>query len=203
MSLVGPRPERPEFLPSLERAFPDYRRRLAVRPGVTGLAVGDPVMGLLGVVGPEAVVDARLLTVLPPGWSLVQAAGAPAVYLTALYALSVLAGVKAGQQVLIHAATGGVGMAAVALARHWGLEVFATASRGKWDTLRAMGFDDDLSIAAHKAVREMVDFLVTEKHLSRDDAYMLTSVAGDVDITELVDRNKGVHVMMPKAIFAK
>jgi len=67
----------------------------------------------------------------------------------------------------------------------------------------AMGFDDDLSIAAHKAVREMIDFLVNEKHMSRDDAYMLTSVAGDVDITELVDRNKGVHVMMPKAIFAK
>jgi acetamidase/formamidase len=65
----------------------------------------------------------------------------------------------------------------------------------------AMGFDDDLSIAAHKAVREMVDFLVNEKHLSRDDAYMLTSVAGDVDVTEVVDRNKGVHVMLPKAIF--
>jgi acetamidase/formamidase len=66
----------------------------------------------------------------------------------------------------------------------------------------SMGFDDDLSIAAHKAVREMVDFLVAEKHLSRDDAYMLTSVAGDADITEVVDRNKGVHVMMPKAIFS-
>jgi lipopolysaccharide/colanic/teichoic acid biosynthesis glycosyltransferase len=38
MSLVGPRPERPEFLPGFEREFPDYRRRLAVRPGVTGLA---------------------------------------------------------------------------------------------------------------------------------------------------------------------
>jgi len=67
----------------------------------------------------------------------------------------------------------------------------------------AMGFDDDLSIAAHKAVREMVDFLVSAKGLSRDDAYMLVSVAGDVDVTEVVDRNKGVHVMMPKAIFAK
>jgi acetamidase/formamidase len=65
----------------------------------------------------------------------------------------------------------------------------------------AMGFDDDLSIAAHKAVRNMVDFLVDEKHLTRDDAYMLTSVAGDVDVTEVVDRNKGVHVMLPKAIF--
>ena len=47
----------------------------------------------------------------------------------------------------------------------------------------------------------MVDFLVREKHLSRDDAYMLISVAGDIDITELVDRNKGVHVMLPKGIF--
>jgi len=65
----------------------------------------------------------------------------------------------------------------------------------------AMGFDDDLSIAAHKAVREMVDFLVAEKHLSRDDAYMLVSVAGDLDVTEVVDRNKCMHVMLPKAIF--
>jgi acetamidase/formamidase len=67
----------------------------------------------------------------------------------------------------------------------------------------SMGFDDDLSIATHKAVREMIDFLVENKKLSRDDAYMLVSVAGDVDITEMVDRNKGVHVMLPKAIFTK
>ncbi|HXI86241.1 MAG TPA: acetamidase/formamidase family protein [Parvularculaceae bacterium] len=67
----------------------------------------------------------------------------------------------------------------------------------------AMGFDDDLSVATHKAVRNMIDFLVSEKGLSRDDAYMLTSVAGDADITEIVDHNKGVHVMMPKGIFKK
>lgn len=65
----------------------------------------------------------------------------------------------------------------------------------------AMGFDDDLSEAARIAVRQMVEFLVNEKHMSRDDAYMLTSVAADVDISELVDGNKGVHVMLPKAIF--
>jgi acetamidase/formamidase len=47
----------------------------------------------------------------------------------------------------------------------------------------------------------MIDFLATEKKMSREDAYMLISVAGDVDITELVDGNKGVHVMLPKAIF--
>ena len=44
---------------------------------------------------------------------------------------------------------------------------------------------------------------MTVQGLSHDDAYMLTSVAGDVDVTEVVDRNKGVHVMMPKAIFGK
>lgn len=49
----------------------------------------------------------------------------------------------------------------------------------------------------------MVGFLVAEKQLSRDDAYMLVSVAGDLSITQVVDRNKGVQVMMPKGIFRK
>ncbi|KCN43185.1 polyketide synthase Pks7 [Mycobacterium tuberculosis BTB05-660] len=113
-----------------------------VGPGVTGLAVGDRVMGLLGLVGSEAVVDARLVTMVPAGWSLVEAAAVPVAFLTAFYGLSVLAEVAAGQKVLVHAGTGGVGMAAVSLARYWGAEVFVTASRAKWDTLRAMGFDD-------------------------------------------------------------
>ncbi len=66
----------------------------------------------------------------------------------------------------------------------------------------SMGFDDDLSIATHRAVREMVDFLVTEKGLGRDDAYMLASVAGDLHVTEVVDRNKGVHMALPKSVFS-
>jgi acetamidase/formamidase len=65
----------------------------------------------------------------------------------------------------------------------------------------SMGFHQELYEATRIAVREMIDFLVSDKHLSRDDAYMLISVAGDVDITELVDGNKGVHVLVPKAIF--
>jgi acetamidase/formamidase len=64
-----------------------------------------------------------------------------------------------------------------------------------------MGFNDDLNASATLAVREMVDFLVSEKHLSREDAYQLASVAADLHITELVDGNKGVHMMIPKAIF--
>ncbi|OBF44773.1 polyketide synthase [Mycobacterium sp. 852002-50816_SCH5313054-b] len=113
-----------------------------VGPGVTGLAVGDAVTGIIGLTGSEAVVDERLVVRVPAAWSLVEAAGVPVVFLTALYGLSDLAKLRAGERVLVHAATGGVGMAAVQLARHWGAEVFATASRGKWDTLRAMGFDD-------------------------------------------------------------
>ncbi|WP_353229067.1 acetamidase/formamidase family protein [Novosphingobium sp.] len=67
----------------------------------------------------------------------------------------------------------------------------------------AMGFDDDLSNATRKALRNMIDFLINAKGMSRDDAYMLISVAGDVEVTELVDRNKGVHVVLPKALFTK
>ena len=64
-----------------------------------------------------------------------------------------------------------------------------------------MGLNDDLNACATLAVREMIDFLMTEKHLSRDDAFMLASVAADLHITELVDGNKGVHMMLPKSIF--
>ena len=70
------------------------------------------------------------------------------------------------------------------------------------DAYIAMGFDDDLSNATRKALRNMIDFLVSTKGMSRDDAYMLISVAGDLEITQLVDRNKGVHVVMKKALFS-
>jgi len=66
-----------------------------------------------------------------------------------------------------------------------------------------MGLHEDLNEATKLATREMIDFLVTNKHLSRDDAYMLTSVAADLSITQLVDGNKGVHAMIPKAIFKR
>jgi acetamidase/formamidase len=52
-------------------------------------------------------------------------------------------------------------------------------------------------------VRQMIRYLMEEKKLSQEDAYMLCSVAADVDITELVDGNVGVHVLLPKAVFMK
>ncbi|WP_189136072.1 polyketide synthase dehydratase domain-containing protein, partial [Wenjunlia tyrosinilytica] len=113
-----------------------------VGPGVSGVAVGDRVMGLIpGAFGPVAVADARTVVRIPAGWSFAQAASVPIVFLTAYYALTELGGVQAGESVLVHAAAGGVGMAAVQLARHLGAEVFGTASVGKWPTLHASGLD--------------------------------------------------------------
>jgi acetamidase/formamidase len=65
----------------------------------------------------------------------------------------------------------------------------------------AMGIDKDLTRATKLAVRQAIELLVQMKGMSREDAYQLVSVAGDVDITQLVDGPYGVHVMIPKAIF--
>jgi len=67
----------------------------------------------------------------------------------------------------------------------------------------SMGCDRDLNAATHIAVREMIRYLVDERKLSQADAYMLCSVVADVNITQLVDGNVGVHVLLPKAIFVK
>jgi len=66
-----------------------------------------------------------------------------------------------------------------------------------------MGLHEDLNEATKMAVREMINFLTKEKHLTREDAYMLASVAADLHITQLVDGNKGVHMMISKEIFHK
>jgi acetamidase/formamidase len=65
----------------------------------------------------------------------------------------------------------------------------------------SMGTDVDLTAATRIAIQEMVDFLVQAKQLDRHSAYQLTSLAGDVAITQLVDGTMGVHVKMPKTIF--
>ncbi|MFD3663674.1 SDR family NAD(P)-dependent oxidoreductase [Streptomyces sp. NPDC058659] len=126
----------------------------ATGPGVTHLAPGDRVMGLLsGAYAPVVVADARTVARMPEGWTFAQAASVPVVFLTAVYALRDLADVKPGERLLVHSAAGGVGMAAVQLARHWGVEVHGTASPGKWEALRRLGLDD-----AHIASSRTLDF---------------------------------------------
>jgi len=79
---------------------------------------------------------------------------------------------------------------------HWPMAETATH-------IVTMGCDRDLNAATHIALREMIRYLMDEKKLSQADAYMLCSVAVDMDITQLVDGNVGVHAMLPKAIFTK
>ena len=67
----------------------------------------------------------------------------------------------------------------------------------------AMGIDRDLDEAMKVAVREAVALIVEQYHLDRDDAYMLCSIAVDFRVTQVVDGTKGVHAMIPKAIFKK
>jgi acetamidase/formamidase len=67
----------------------------------------------------------------------------------------------------------------------------------------AMGLHEDLDEAARLAVREMVDFLAAEKKLSRDDAYMLCSLAADLRVTQAVDATKGIHAMLAKSLFVR
>ena len=66
-----------------------------------------------------------------------------------------------------------------------------------------MGLHTDLDEAARLATREMIDFLVSEKRMSRDEAYILTSIAADLRVTQLVDGTKGIHAMIAKSIFTK
>lgn len=68
----------------------------------------------------------------------------------------------------------------------------------------SMATDPDLTIATRGAIQEMIDFLIAEKHLTRHQAYQLVSIAGNVAVTQLVDKpNHGVHVRLPKSVFKR
>jgi NADPH:quinone reductase-like Zn-dependent oxidoreductase len=153
---------------------------IEVGADVTHVAPGDRVMGIFpGAFGPVAVTDHRLVTRMPAGWSFIQGAGIPVVFLTAYFGLVDLGHLKPGERLLIHAATGGVGMAAVQLARHLGAEIFGTASPGKWGTLRALGLDD-----AHIASSRTLDF---EEHFLRSTERRGMDVVLDCLAREFVD----------------
>lgn len=117
---------------------------LEVADDVTSLSPGDRVMGVFpGAFGRMAVADHRMLMPIPDEWNFAEAASVPGVFLTAYYALFHVRKLAKGQRILIHAAAGGVGMAAVQLARHIGAEVYGTASPANWPTLHGLGLDDE------------------------------------------------------------
>ncbi|MFH8371836.1 SDR family NAD(P)-dependent oxidoreductase [Streptomyces sp. NPDC018031] len=152
---------------------------LDVAPGVTTVAPGDRVLGVFdGAFAPVTVADARMVTRAPAGWDFPRAAAVPIAFLTAWYGLVELGRLRAGESVLIHAAAGGVGTAAVQIARHLGAEVYATAAPGKHGVLEAMGVD-----AAHRASSRDLEF---------EDAFRAATGGRGVDV--VLNSLTGEHI---------
>ncbi|MBW2448208.1 MAG: zinc-binding dehydrogenase [Deltaproteobacteria bacterium] len=115
----------------------------AVGNGVAEDWIGRDVLALTRFGGysdtlcvPEAQAHAR-----PPGMSAEAGAALPVNYLTAWQLLRVMGGLRAGETVLVHSAGGGVGIAAIQIARHLGARIFGTASAGKHDALKSLGVE--------------------------------------------------------------
>ena len=126
-------------------------------PDVTTVSPGDRVAGFaFGTFGPEAVTHEDLVAPAPPGMSLAALATVPSVFVTCVLSYE-LAGLKAGDRVLIHAGAGGVGLAAIQLAHAAGAEVFATASAPKQAYLRALGVGHVFDSRSTAFGREILD----------------------------------------------
>ncbi|KJS51452.1 hypothetical protein VM98_37110, partial [Streptomyces rubellomurinus subsp. indigoferus] len=96
-----------------------------------------------GGTGPLAVTDRRLPAPVPAGWTYPQAASVPVAHLTAYYGLADPRRARPGESLLLHAATGRVGTAAVELRRHSRLDVPRNAPPANWPVLRAVGLGDE------------------------------------------------------------
>ncbi|MFH9869076.1 SDR family NAD(P)-dependent oxidoreductase [Streptomyces lydicus] len=134
----------------------------AVGAGVDRLQVGDEVIAVDlrgGAFGSFLTVPAETVAPVPFGVDPVTAAGLPVAFVTAWYALRHVARLTAGERVLIHSATGGTGLAAIAVARSLGAEVLATAgSEDKRRYLRGMGIRhvmDSRSLDFGERIREV------------------------------------------------
>ncbi|NEQ51900.1 MAG: SDR family NAD(P)-dependent oxidoreductase, partial [Leptolyngbya sp. SIO3F4] len=121
--------------------FEGVGRVVALGAEVTHLQIGDQVIVTMIPDGLSSHVTTKAAWVFkkPPKLSAAEAATLPLVCLTAQYGLSHLAQLQPGERVLIHAAAGGVGQAAVQIAQRLGAEIYATASPGKWAFLRSQG----------------------------------------------------------------
>jgi NADPH:quinone reductase-like Zn-dependent oxidoreductase/acyl carrier protein len=151
-------------------------RIIAVGDGVQGLAVGDEVLAFVpGSHDGYVVADARLVARRPAGITAAQAATLPTAFLTARYTLEHLAKIRRGDRVLIHAASGGVGLAAVQVAQRAGAEIFATAgSDRKREFLRQLGVPHILDSRSLNFSREVLE-LTGERGVD----IVLNALAGD------------------------
>ena len=147
-------------LPGTDRIGLDYAGTVsAVGEGVEGLAVGDEVIGVgYGTVASHVTTAAEFVLPKPASLDFEAAAAVPVAFVTAYISLVKLARLQPGERVLIHAATGGVGLAAIQVARDLGAEIFATAGTPeKRDHLRSLGVEeifDSRTLAFADEIRE-------------------------------------------------
>jgi NADPH:quinone reductase len=130
---------------------------VAVGEAVTGLQPGARVIGVGdGAFAEYMILPAAAAMSVPAGWSAEQALGLVVNWPTALAALKPLGRIAAGETVLIHAAAGATGQAAVTMAKHYGATVIATASPSKHETARALGADHVLDSRTEDLAAEVV-----------------------------------------------
>jgi NADPH2:quinone reductase len=130
---------------------------IALGSAVSGFAVGDRVMGVVGggAYAEVARIDFRMAMPVPDRVDVIHAAAIPEVFVTAHEALIHLAGLQAHETVLIHAASGGVGSAAVQLARAVGATIIATSEAEKLDRVRALGAEVCVDYQTHDFAEEV------------------------------------------------
>lgn len=148
---------------------------VALGPDVTGVALGAHVIGTgYGAFAEYMVQDAAGLAPVPAGWSDEQSLGMILNWATALAALKPLGRIAKGETVLIHAAAGAVGQAAIRLAKHYGATVIATASADKHDVVRDLGADHVIDYRTADVAAEVL------RHTDdRGADLVLESVGGD------------------------
>ena len=131
----------------------------AVGDGVSGIQVGDRVaVSAYGCLRTHITLPAAMTCPLPADISFEQAAALPVAYITACYGLEELAGIRAGQTVLIHAASGGVGLAAMAVCRRAGTRIFATAGTpAKRELVRSLGAELVMDSRSTDFAQEVLD----------------------------------------------
>jgi myxalamid-type polyketide synthase MxaB len=166
----------------------------AVGAGVASVRVGDAVVAVaaVGSLGQFVTVPAAFVIAKPQVLSFAEATTIPTAFLTAYYGLHHLAKLKPGERVLIHAAAGGVGLAAVQLAQQAGAEVFATASPGKWEFLKSIGVE-------HVMNSRTLDFVEQLKHLTQGNGVdvVLNSLNGEfipANISALAQNGRLVEI---------
>ncbi len=130
----------------------------SVGPGVEGLKVGDRVLGgsKFGGYSELVTVNEADTLPLPDKLSFEQGAAVPVNYTTAQAALVLMGGAREGTRVLIHAAAGGVGIAATQIARQLGCEIFGTASASKHDAIRGYGVDHPIDYRSTDFAAELM-----------------------------------------------